>query len=181
MPAYYLKVSDVIVTSGTYSYMRTGVHFPLTLLLLTGLIGLSGCGDDIELPDQPVQGTINGDPWVSGGANAFFLPSTGQYLASFISEDEVIGDPCGIPSPGLAHVRAIFRPSIGSFSVSQLAIDNNQVQVEFQLARGITLTANGGFMEIFDINNSVIFGYLLATTDDDNVVEGRFEINICNF
>lgn len=153
------------------------------LLNILGFLFLQGCADTIELPENDLEGKIEGDDWSYGTANAFENKRTtdGQYEVSFIAREESPSNPCQLPSPGLAHVRAIFRPSIGSFTVSPQAISDNQVQVIFQVSNAKAITANSGFMEVFDIRGNTIIGYLQASDDVENtIVEGRVEIDICN-
>ena len=140
------------------------------------------CGSDsIELPEENLQGEIQGTEWEYGVANAFRRTTTGQYEVNFISTEESPSNPCALPSPGRPHVKAIFTPGLGNFAVSPIAIDNNQVQVIFQVSNAEALTANSGFLEVFDINSSIIIGYLQATEDANNTfVEGRVEIEICD-
>ena len=149
------------------------------LVFLLGTVSSCG-GDQIDVPDQPLQGRLDGNAWTSVSANAYRLPGGIQINVRFLSELEPVSDPCALPSPGLAHVRAIFRPAIGDFSVAPSALDENQVQVGFQVSPSTNLTAVSGFMSIFDINNGIIFGYLQAEIDDDHSVEGSFRINLCD-
>ena len=155
-----------------------GAVIPCGLALF---LGLSSCGgDQLDIPNQPLQGLIEGNLWESSLANAYRLPGGLQYRARFLSELEPVSDPCTLPAPGLAHVKAIFRPSIGDFSVAPFALDENQVQVAFEVSPSTSLTAVSGFMSIFDINNATIVGYLQAELDDGNSVEGSFRISVCD-
>ena len=153
----------------------------LLILIAAVLSGIYGCGkDEIQLPDKELQGTIDGESWEYGSANAYLETANLQYQARFLSDEESVSDPCTLPRPGLRHVKAIFKPAVRSYTISPLAIDDNQVQVAFELSSSKTLIAGGGFMEVFDINNRVVFGYLQAILDDGNTVEGRFRIRLCN-
>ncbi|MEM7297890.1 MAG: hypothetical protein AAF391_06450 [Bacteroidota bacterium] len=149
---------------------------------MTLLVSLAiGCAnDDIQLPDQELLGTIDGEDWEYDSANGFLQTTDFQYLARFLSDKETVSDPCALPRPGRMHVKAIFRPAIGSFTVTPQAISNNQVQVAFEISPAKTLIAGSGFMEIFDINNQIVFGYLQAIVDDENMVEGAFQVRLCN-
>ena len=150
-----------------------------SILMLSIVVG---CGNnDIQLPANELEGTIDGKDWVYKSANAFLLSTDFQYRVRFLSDKESVSDPCTLPSPGLSHVKAIFRPAIGvSYVVAPQAIDNNQVQVAFEISPSKSLIASSGFMEIYDINGQVIFGYLQAVLDDENIVEGSFQIRLCN-
>ena len=152
------------------------------LVLLFGqiLLLLASCGNDLDIPDQMLQGKINGETWTYGAANAFRISANGQFEAKFLSNLENVNDPCALPSPGLTHVKAIFTPAIRDYTIFPQAIDPNQVQVAFQITPSNTLIATNGFMNIFDINNSFAIGYLQAELDDGNMVEGSFELQFCN-
>lgn len=142
---------------------------------------LSGCGrDEIQLPDQQLEGLIDNKEWSYKSANAYLQSSDFKYRVRFLSSEEGVSDPCTLPAPSLTHVKAIFKPAIGSFFVSPQAIDNNQVQVSFEISTSQNLIAQSGFMEIFDIQGQLVYGYLEASFGDENKVEGSFEIRLCN-
>ncbi|NQZ76424.1 MAG: hypothetical protein HRT61_09990, partial [Ekhidna sp.] len=122
--------------------------FPLLLLAIATF--LSGCGnDEIQLPQNELEGTINGEPWSYKSANGYLISSNFQYGIRFLSSEESVSDPCTQPSPTITHVSAIFRPAMGSFFVAPEAIDNNQVKVVFEFAPGQSITATSGFMEVY--------------------------------
>lgn len=147
-------------------------------LVLMPLLICSCNQDPLDVPDQPLQGVIDNIEWQGSSANAY-LQTNGQYLVRFLSDEEAVSDPCTLVQPVRTHVKALFRPVIGNFIVSTIAVDDNQVQVAFQLSPSTSLIATSGFLEIFDINNSVAVGYLQAQ-EGDNTVEGTFSISICN-
>ena len=156
-----------------------------TSLFFLSALALSlfqNCGTDtIELPENDLEGKIEGVDWLYGSANAYGR-TNGQYEVRFISSQESSeANPCSLRSPGITHVRAIFTPGTGNFTVSPLALDNNQIQVIFQVTNAKAVIANSGFMEVFDIRDGNIFGYLQASEDVNNTfVEGRVEIVVCN-
>ncbi|SNS45312.1 hypothetical protein SAMN05421640_0210 [Ekhidna lutea] len=150
-------------------------------LIFLGLIFLAGCGgDEIQLPPNQLEGKIDNEDWSYKSANGYLISSDLRYRARFLSSKESVQDPCTLPSPSLAHVKAIFKPSLGSFFVAPQALDDNQVQVSFEISTSENLTAQSGFMEIYAIENQVIIGYLQAVLDETNKVEGSFEIRLCN-
>lgn len=152
------------------------------ILLMLGLVSiLSGCGsDDVQLPNQQLEGKVDGEDWNYKSANGYLISSDFQYRVRFLSDEESVSDPCTLPSPSLSHVKAIFRPAEGSFFVAPQALDNNQVQVSFEVSTSRSLVASSGFMEIYAIDNLVVIGYLQAVLDDEHKVEGSFEIRLCN-
>ena len=151
------------------------------LLALVSMSVFSSCGNDaIELPQQELTGTIDGESWDYQSANGYLISSDFRYRVRFLSDKESVNDPCTLPSPTLKHVRAIFRPAERSYFVAPDAIDDNQVQVSFEISPSRSLIASSGFMEIYAIDNLVAIGYLQAVLDDDHSVEGLFEIRLCN-
>ncbi len=151
-------------------------------LLLVAVLGvLSSCGtNDIQLPDQLLEGKIDGADWSYKSANGYLNSSDFQYRVRFLSDEESVTDPCTLPTPTLRHVKALFRPSEGSFFIAPQVIDNNQVQVSFEVSPSRSLVATSGFMEVYAIDNLVVIGYLQAVLDDEHQVEGSFEIRLCN-
>jgi len=137
--------------------------------------------DGTQLPENDLQGKMEGTDWMYASANAFRLSTDGQYQILFLSDEEPVADPCFLPKPGRAHVKAIFAPGVGSFAVAPQALGKNQVQVAFELSNARSLVASSGFMEIFDFNGTTMLGYLQASEDVANTfVNGRFIIEFCD-
>ena len=158
--------------------MKSFVRQSSLFLLLGFFVGLIGCGqDEIQLPDQVLQGKIDGKDWEMKFANAYIFSSDLKYQIRFLSTVESGEDPCAIPSTANAHVSMVFRPQIGSFSIPLPIFEES---ARFNVNLGNSVVATSGFLEIFDISNSRIFGYLQAHLDDDNSVEGSFEAVFCN-
>ncbi len=166
--------------------MKFKSFFKLRLIsLFSALFGtflfLSCVTDEIQIDRTKLEGKLEGNDWSYSSANAFLISTSGQYIIRFISDKESVTNPCTLRSPGLSHVKAIFRPTIGNYAVDPFALADNQVQVVFQLSNSESLIANSGFMEVYDINASIITGYLQAIEDSENTfVQGNFQIKICN-
>ncbi|WP_421763745.1 hypothetical protein [Ekhidna sp.] len=142
---------------------------------------LSGCGsDEIQLPSQKLEGKINGTDWSYKSGNGYIETTDFEYRVRFLSSKEAVNDPCTLPNPSLSHVRANFKPAVRSYFVTPQAVDDNQVQVTFEISPSQKLIATSGFMEVYAIESQVVIGYLQAVLDDDNKVEGSFEIRLCN-
>jgi len=155
--------------------------FKTTLAGLLLLTFLSGCkSDDVQLPANKLEGFVDGKEWSYKSANGYLISSDFKYRVRFLSSEETVSDPCSQPNPSITHVKAIFKPSEGSFFVAPQAIDDNQVQVTFEISTSQNITATSGFMEIYAIDNLVAVGYLQAVLDDDHKVEGSFQIRLCN-
>lgn len=159
----------------TFSYL-------VFIIILSGLCyGLSSCANDqVQLPNKKLEGKMGAEDWNSDKANAYLFSSDFKYQAKFLSSKEPGSDPCSTPSPSKPYLSAVFKPSEGSFSFSTVLIDPNQVVVKLHPTTSKEFTITNGFMEIYGIDNSIMFGYIQAILDDDNSVEGNFEIRICN-
>ncbi|WP_424962627.1 hypothetical protein [Ekhidna sp.] len=153
-------------------------------LLALGFISLiAGCGkDEVELPEEVLQGKIDGEEWTYKSANAFLESADFRYRVTFLSTEETVADPCALRSTAKRHITAFLRfPEYeGNYSVSPQLVNDNEVVVTFNADISGSLVASSGFMSIFAIENRVVFGYLQAVLDDDNTVEGSFQIRLCN-
>lgn len=142
------------------------------------LLLMMGCGkDEIQIPNQPLKGMVAGESWELKFSNAYIFSSDLKYQIRFLSQEEVGNDPCAIATTGNRHVSMIFPLRIGSFS---LPLPDNQESARFHFGPGNSSIATSGFLEIFDIDNSRIIGFMQAQLDDQNMVEGTFEVQICN-
>ena len=153
------------------------------LLGLCGIALLSACGkDEIELPEEVLEGKINGEAWIYKSANAFLESADFRYRVTFLSTEETVSDPCALRSTAKRHITAFLRfPEYeGNYTVSPQLVNENEVVVTFNADISSAVVASSGFMSIFAIENRVVFGYLQAVLDDDNRVEGSFQIRLCN-
>ncbi len=147
-------------------------------LLFLGLFFLTNCGEsEIQLPDQVLVGQVEGEAWELKFANAYIYSSDLKYQIKFLSTKEGGQDPCALPSTANSHISLIMPLQRGSFSIP-LPITTESAR--FHWSDGSSAIATSGFLEIFDIDNLRIFGYLQAQLDDENTVEGSFEVQICN-
>ncbi|MEP5610942.1 MAG: hypothetical protein ABJP45_01770 [Cyclobacteriaceae bacterium] len=138
----------------------------------------SSCGqNEIQLPEKTLQGIVDGEEWEMKFANAYIYSSDFKYQIKFLSTLEGAEDPCTVPSTSNAHISIIMQLRRGSFSIPLPIIDES---ARFIWSNGSSVIAASGFLEIFDIDNSRIFGYLQAQLDDENTIEGSFEAFICN-
>ncbi len=147
-------------------------------LLLSFVLLLTNCGEnDIQLPDQVLVGKVEGKDWELKFGNAFIFSSDLKYQIKFLSTQESAQDPCAVPNTGNNHISMIMPLQRGSFSIPLPIVSES---ARFHYSDGSSAIATSGFLEIFDIDNLRIFGYLQAQLDDDNTVEGSFEVLICN-
>ncbi|MEQ6168408.1 hypothetical protein AAOE16_14530 [Ekhidna sp. MALMAid0563] len=153
------------------------------LLVLSGIFLLSACGkDEVELPDEVLQGKIDGEEWTYKSANAYLESADFRYRVTFLSTEETVSDPCALRSTAKRHITAFLRfPEYsGDYTLTPQLVNDNEVVVTFNADISGSLVASSGFMSIFAIENRVVFGYLQAVLDDDNTVEGSFQIRLCN-
>lgn len=153
---------------------------PFVFIVITTwlLMGLSGCGgNEIQLPQQRLTGQIAGEDWDMKFANGYIFSSDLKYQLKFLSTKEGGDDPCAVPSTANTHISIIMQLQVRSYSLPLPIVEES---VRFQFGNGSSSIATSGFLEIYDINNSRVFGYLQAQLDDDNTVEGSFEAFICN-
>jgi len=153
-------------------------------LMTWGLITLlvSCAKDEVELPDKELQGAINGQEWTYKSANAFLETADFRYKVTFLSTEESVSDPCALRSTAKRHITAFLRfPEYeGNYTIAPQLVNDNEVVVVFNANISGELVATSGFMSIFAIENRVVFGYLQAVLDDENTVEGSFQIRLCN-
>lgn len=144
---------------------------------------MSACGkDEVELPDEVLQGKIDGEEWTYKSANAYLESADFRYRVTFLSTEETVSDPCALRSTAKRHITAFLRfPEYsGDYTLTPQLVNDNEVVVTFNADISGSLVASSGFMSIFAIENRVVFGYLQAVLDDDNTVEGSFQIRLCN-
>lgn len=147
-------------------------------MLCIPLLLLISCGENqIQLPDKKLQGVVDGEEWEMKFANAYIYSSDFKYRITFLSTLEGAEDPCTVPSTSNSHITLIMQLNRGSFSIPLPIVDES---ARFNWTTGGSAIAASGFLEIFDIDNSRIFGYLQAQLDDENTIEGSFEAFICN-
>lgn len=139
---------------------------------------LFSCGNnDVQIAGPRITGVIDGEQWDYKSANAYIFSSDLKYQVKFLSTKESAEDPCAVPSPGNPFLSIIIPLQRGSFS---LPLPNTTESARFHLSPGNTQIAVSGWLEIDDIINSRIFGRIQAQLDDENTLEGSFEVLICN-
>ena len=80
------------------------------LLILSGIFLLSACGkDEVELPDEVLQGKIDGEEWTYKSANAYLESADFRYKVTFLSSEETVSDPCALRSTAKRHITAFLR------------------------------------------------------------------------
>lgn len=156
-------------------------HFAVIILLLFSTLLFVSCGNDqLQLPNNRLEGIIDSEDWNSDKANAYLFSTDSKYEIKFLSSEEPGTDPCAIPRPSKPYLSAVFRPSERDFSFSNVIIEPNQVVVKIHPSFSEEFIITNGFMSIYLIENANMFGYIQAILDDENTVEGSFEVRLCN-
>ncbi len=140
---------------------------------------LSSCkADEIDLPDEPLAGKIDGQDWETKFGNAYIYSSDLKYKYLLLSTAELGDDPCPILSSSNPHLQMILPLGTGSYSLPLPVFSEN---VKFVLGDGTVLSATSGFIEVIAINpdTNELVGYLQADFDEDNEVMGTFIIELC--
>lgn len=155
-------------------------------LLLSFTLGLTGIACEVQTDaststDLSVEGTINesvlsgevaGRSWtfISGRARPSSFDD--DYSFSFWSEDIV--DPCGPHSIGSdSQLMGTFTLEEGTQMLGNL----NNINFSSNSQNNI---ATSGRMVITEIEADVVHGEMIATFDDENFVNGTFEITLCD-
>jgi len=148
------------------------------LILIVGIFAIACNSNDIELPNQTLQGQIGGESWQYASANAYLTSSNFEYTIKFLSSQEPrFEDPCAIFLPSQKHLSITMIPRIGSFSIP--LPDSFQPTI-FHFEDGSQLRASSGFLEVFNLDRNFMRGYIQAVLDDENTLEGAFEVEFCN-
>lgn len=149
----------------------------IRILALFSILALISCGNDIDIPNTPLSGQVNGKDWEYESANAYITANPFEYRIKFLSGKEPgAGNPCGVPVPSLDYVEMLIKPQEKSYNLPLISPE----KVSFRFQNGSELLTTSGFLEIYIIDRDLMRGYLQAEADDDNVVEGVFEVRFCN-
>ncbi len=137
----------------------------------------SACGADDGLENAPIlAGRIGGNPWTYELGNAFLNNVNGTFELTFFSEEEPSAEACAIAATGLRHITLTVPERPGNYN---LPLNGNSA-IFHQEQSASSFSATSGFVEITQIVGNQISGYLQATFDADNMVEGQFRLKICN-
>lgn len=149
--------------------------FSFTFAVLTAGLFIS-CGDDkIDIPDTPLEGLVGGEQW--DFKMGFFRQwSASEYEYRLFSTQEQANDPCAVVSTSNPFIRVVVPSSGQSHQVTNADLRKN---LKFDLGNGTVLNASSGFIEIFAFDGFRLYGYLQAIFDEQNTVQGRFEIEPC--
>lgn len=138
---------------------------------------LAGCGEDVQLPNKVLQGTIDGEEWsfTTGKSLSDQLDRTYK-LELFANEGFTDQDGCLLFGGTNRYVSAVIPFS----TANGTQLNATTSDLIFHLDGVNTFTADRGFIEIAFINNREIRGFISSGSGDENFVEGFFSVLICN-
>lgn len=135
------------------------------------------CSGDNGLEDTPIlNGSVGGESWTFQYGKANLLPNGNTYEVAFYSEAETASDPCAIVTTNNGHLRFTFPANSGNYN---LPLNGTSVSFELQESN-MAFQATSGFIEVIEIFDLSISGFLQANFDDGNRVEGQFRLKVCN-
>lgn len=146
------------------------------LLIVAVLSSLAaGCGQDIEITDAPLAGVVAGANWeFAAGHTSAFLTDDDEFFA--VLYDQAV-EPCSF-GPQVSHLIVSVPMELGDHGFGPRL---NMTFVEFEGdSTPLNLIATDGAISVLDITADTIVAGLHGIYDDDNEVDGMFEITICD-
>ena len=148
----------------------------LLLCCVGCLIIFSACDNELGEDLPLLKGQVGGEAWTFKMGKALRGAFSDELDVSFYSQSELGNDPCAIGNSNNNHLTITIPNSLGNFNLPR-----NGESLVFQQAGSLSsFQAASGVIEITQLTGIRGIGYLQATFDDGNTVEGRFEFDVCN-
>ncbi len=151
------------------------IYVILSMILLITLIH---CENDNGISENLMEGRIGGVEWEFQYAKAFYSNFGDEYMVEIFGQRETPVDPCSVNSI-LGYISLTIPNETGFYPLpfadasESLKFHQPGVGQDFFLA-------SSGFVEVFSIEGRRVGGFIQATFDDDNTVEGTFVFDRCN-
>ncbi len=147
------------------------------LMISVSLLLLVGCKDQyFEIENDPLVGEIDGKEWIFGSGRIRYDQFYAQGLTGILFEEKLT-DPCIKVNTVDPHLSISIPYDRGNFNLP-FATPNYYVVFSED---GVTeYTANTGFIEIVAVTSTEVVGYLSASYDDENHVQGSFSLRLCD-
>ncbi len=148
----------------------------LSTVLAIAMMGLVGCAtDDADVPDlsdQMLAGEVGGQTWTfaAGQTDAFLSEGEDDFFATLYPMSFTT---CGFSEPGGNHLIVAIPKEPGEYEMS---LSRNMT---FVVGDSQNLIATQGRIVVDEVTDTTVKGGLVATYDDGNQVNGRFELTIC--
>lgn len=150
-------------------------QFLLSISVLS-LLAFSACDNELGEDLPLLTGQVGGEAWTFNLGKALRDPFGEELNVSFFSEQEFGDDPCAIGNSNNTHLTITIPSGLGNYNLPQ----NGESLIFQQAGSNASFQAASGFIEITQLTGIRGIGYLQATFDDENTVEGRFQFDICN-
>lgn len=148
----------------------------LLMFSIVSLLTFLSCDNDIGGDLPLLAGRVGGEAWTLKLGKAIRTPFQDELEVSFFSEAELGDDPCAIGNSNNTHLTLTIPNELGNFNLPL-----NGTSLTFEQAGSTTsFAATAGFIEITQLTGLRGIGYLQATFNEDNTVEGRFQFDVCN-
>lgn len=135
------------------------------------------CGEDVELPNQILQGKINDMDWTFEVGKANSNLANQEYFVSLFNRTGFREEEGCLLQGGTGRFITLNVP----FNVGNNAqLDAIRTNLRFSLDGNTVLTADQGTVEISFVNTTEIRGFITAASSDENEVQGFFSVLICD-
>ncbi|MBI2892730.1 MAG: hypothetical protein HYY06_04210 [Deltaproteobacteria bacterium] len=131
--------------------------------------------DDLPIPEATLAGQVGAEGWeLAGGyTNAFLSEGEAEFFAELYAEQL---EPCGFETPTRPHLIASIPKEPGEYSLS---LSLNATFVIEGADGPENLVATDGRIVVDEVTESSVRGGMSVSYDDDNEVEGQFEVAVC--
>ena len=130
-----------------------------------------GGGSGHEVSDQPLAGTVGGQPWTfaAGHTNAFLSEGEDDFFAELYAEAFT---PCGFTSPSGDHLIIAVPKEPGEYDFSL------QLNMTFVVGTD-NLVATEGVVVVDEVTATEVSGGVYGIFDGDNEIDGTFTLTVC--
>ncbi len=147
-------------------------------LALFSLLILSACGDDtdsIDVADTPLSGKVAGEAWTFASAqtNAFLSDEEGYWVDLYSAPVAS----CGDSTPAGPKLIILLPSNVGEYDFSPAQTMTFVVPHDGE--GPMNNVASKGRLIVESITDTTITAAVHGIFDDDNEVDGRFTVEIC--
>lgn len=134
---------------------------------------------EVEYKNQLVQGLIGGQDWILMSGTAKPSPFDAGKLSLRLSNLQT-DDPCNTYKMGDREVLTTVANQVGE---TQFGVGNPITTATFFIQsenRSDNLISGAGKIRIVEIGKEKVLGFIYTTIDEQNIVNGSFELSVCN-
>lgn len=149
----------------------------ISILAGAALLILISCGNETGLDQDLLNGVIGGGEWRYQFAKANF-DFNGSVDIEMYGQMEQETNPCVINSIE-GYISVTLPTETGTYTLP-LPIQSETLRFHQPGVGQMLFVANSGFVEVFTVEGRRVAGYIQASFDEDNTVEGTFIFDTCN-